>query len=119
MANPFVHLELNTKDPISSKRFYTQLFNWKLEEIPGMDYTIIKVGEGTGGGIMKTPVPGGPDFWLPYILVDNVEASTKKAKSLGATIARDVTEVPNMGWFSVILDTTGAPFGLWQPKTGM
>jgi predicted enzyme related to lactoylglutathione lyase/uncharacterized protein YndB with AHSA1/START domain len=90
--------------------------DWQMEEFPGMDYTIIKVGEGTGGGMMKNPMPGDPDNWLPYILVDDVAASTEKAKSLGATVARDMTEVPNMGWFSVIVDPTGAAFGLWQPK---
>ncbi len=118
MANPFVHIELQTQDLEKSKKFYTSMFDWKMEEIPGMDYTMISVGEGTGGGMMKNPTPGDPDNWLPYILVDDVTASTKKATSLGATIARDVTEVPDMGWFSVIIDPTGAAFGLWQPKTG-
>jgi predicted enzyme related to lactoylglutathione lyase len=118
MANPFVHIELHSKDLDKSKKFYTGMFDWKLEEFPAMDYTIINVGEGTGGGMMKNPMPGDPDNWLPYVLVDNVSESTKKAKSLGATIARDVTEVPGMGWFGVIIDPTGAAFGLWQPKTG-
>lgn len=119
MANPFVHIELHTKDVSKSKKFYTSLFNWELEEFPSMDYTIIKVGEGTGGGMMKNPVPGGPDNWLPYVLVDDIAASTKKAASLGATIVQDVTEVPDMGWLSVIIDPTGAAVGLWQPKTAM
>jgi predicted enzyme related to lactoylglutathione lyase len=116
MANPFVHIELNTRDVDKSKKFYASMFNWKMNEIPGMDYTIIDVGEGTGGGIMKNPMPGNQDNWLPYILVDDVVASTKKATSLGATIAKDITEVPDMGWFSVIRDPTGSAFGLWQPK---
>jgi predicted enzyme related to lactoylglutathione lyase len=116
MANPFVHIELQTKDVDTSKRFYASIFDWKLEDIPGMDYTIINVGAGTGGGIMKKPRPDIPDNWLPYIMVDDVKASTKKAKSLGATIAKDVTDIPDMGWFSVIIDPTGAAFGLWQPK---
>jgi uncharacterized protein len=118
MANPFVHIELNTKNVDTSKKFYAGMFDWKIEEISGMDYSIINVGEGTGGGIMKNPVPGGLDIWLPYILVDDVAASTKKAKSIGAVIAKDMTEVPDMGWFSVVIDPTGAPFGLWQAKTG-
>jgi len=119
MANPFVHIELQTQEVDKSKKFYTSMFDWKLEEIPGMDYTIINVGEGTGGGMMKKPVPGIPDNWLPYILVADAAASTKKARALGATIAKDVTEIPGFGWFSVILDPTGAAFGLWQPKAGM
>jgi uncharacterized protein len=119
MANPFVHIELLTKDVGVSKKFYASMFDWKLEEYPEMEYTIINVGEGTGGGIMKNPMPGDPDKWFPYILVDDVAASTKKAASLGGTVARDVTEVPDMGWFSVIIDPTGAAFGLWQAKAGM
>lgn len=119
MANPFVHIELATQDLEKSKKFYTGMFGWQLEEIPGMEYTIVNVGEGTGGGMMKKPDPNMPDNWLPYILVDDVAASTKKAQSLGATICKDVTEVPDMGWFSVISDPTGAAFGLWQPKEGM
>jgi len=119
MANPFVHVELQTKDLDKSKKFYSGMFDWKLEEIPGMDYTMISVGDGTGGGMMKNPMTDIPDNWLPYILVDDVAASTKKAKSLGANIVKDVTEVPGMGWFSVITDPTGAVFGLWQTKANM
>jgi uncharacterized protein len=119
MANPFVHIELQTQDLDKSKKFYAGLFDWKLEQIPGMDYTMINVGEGTGGGMMKKSAPDMPDNWLPYILVDDVDASTKKAQALGATICKDVTEIPDMGWFSVITDPTGATFGLWQSKTGM
>jgi predicted enzyme related to lactoylglutathione lyase len=119
MANPFVHIELQTQDMEKSKKFYTGMFDWKLEEMPGMDYAIINVGEGTGGGMMKKPMPGIPDNWMPYILVNDVKAATKKAQTLGATIHKDVTEVPDMGWFSVLSDPTGAAFGLWQPKAGM
>jgi predicted enzyme related to lactoylglutathione lyase len=119
MPNPFVHIELHTKNPDTSKKFYAAMFDWKMEEYPQLDYTMIDVGEGTGGGMMKNPMPEDRDNWLPYILVADVAASTKKAKSLGATVARDVTEVPDMGWFSVIIDPTGAAFGLWQTKAGM
>jgi predicted enzyme related to lactoylglutathione lyase len=29
---------------------------------------------------------------------------------------KDVTEVKEMGWFSIITDPTGAALGLWQSK---
>ena len=55
MANPFVHVELNTTDLDKAKSFYTGLFDWQLEEMPmpGGTYTLIKVGSGTGGGMMS------------------------------------------------------------------
>ena len=117
MANPFVHVELATSDPAKAKAFYGQLFDWKMEDMemgPGMTYTMIQPGEGTGGGLMKQMVPGAPSSWLAYVVVDDVKASTAKAKSLGANVMKDVTEVPGMGWFTIITDPTGAALGLWQ-----
>jgi len=121
VANPFVHVELNTPDPDKTKAFYSKLFQWQLEDIPNPavptgPYTIIKVGEGTGGGIMKQ-LPGGPSGWLAYVAVDDIHAATKKAKSLGAEVMKDVTEVPDMGWLSFIRDPAGAVLGLWQSKS--
>jgi len=118
VANPFCHVELNTTDVTKAKDFYSKLFDWKLEDMPspGGDYTMIRVGEGTGGGMMKNPIPGAPSFWLAYVLVDDIQASTKKAKSLGANVMKDVTEIPDYGSFSVLADPTGAHFALWKPK---
>jgi hypothetical protein len=80
----------------------------------GTTYTTIGVGQGTGGGILKNPMPGAPSMWLAYVEVDDVAASTAKAKSLGAQVVRDITEVPGMGWFSIIMDPTGAGLALWK-----
>ena len=117
MANAFVHTELNTTDVGKAKAFYSKLFDWKLEDMTGgMEYTLIKVGENTAGGIMQHPVPGAPSMWLSYVNVDDIKASTAKAKSLGATLIRDVTEIPNVGWFSIFTDPTGAMLALFQAK---
>jgi predicted enzyme related to lactoylglutathione lyase len=118
MANPFVHVELNTTDVNKAKAFYGKLFEWKLEDVPmgESSYTLIKVEKGTGGGIMKHPVPGAPSAWLAYVEVDDIKTATNKAKSLGATIMTDVTEVMGMGWLSILIDPTGAALGLWQTK---
>ena len=121
MANPFVHVELNTPDPKKAKTFYSKLFQWQLEDVPNPavpdgSYTLIKVGEGTGGGIMKQ-IPGGPSGWLAYVLVDDIHATTQKAQSLGAEVMKDVTEVMGMGFLSFIRDPTGAVLGLWQPQS--
>jgi hypothetical protein len=120
MPNPFVHVELNAADPKKAKEFYSKLFDWQLEDMgnpatPDENYTLIKVGTGTGGGIMKQ-VTGGPAGWLAYVSVDDVKAATQKAKSLGGKIMKDVTEVPGMGWFSFIQDPNGAILGLWENK---
>jgi predicted enzyme related to lactoylglutathione lyase len=118
MANSFVHVELNSADPQKAKAFYSKLFDWKLEDVPNSavpdnSYTMINVGTGTGGGIMKQ-IPGGPSGWLAYVLVEDIHAATEKAKSLGGKVMKDVTEVMGMGSLSFIQDPTGAVLGLWQ-----
>lgn len=119
MANPFVHIELHTGDLAKAKAFYSSLFDWKLQEIPmpdGGSYTMISVGEGTGGGMMSTPAPGVPPHWLAYVGVDDAAAATEKARALGAAVVQDVMEVAGYGWLSILTDPTGATFALWQAK---
>src|SRR5258708_2619493 len=119
MGNPFVHVELSSTDLAKAKPFYKSMFDWKLEDVEmggGMTYTLISVGDGTGGGMMKQMIPGAPSFWLPYVLVDDIAAATAKAKTLGAKVMKDVTEVMDTGSFSIITDPAGATLGLWQPK---
>ena len=121
MANPFVHVELHTGDLKRAKEFYGKLFDWKLEDAPmpgGGSYTLIQVGNGTGGGMMTSPTPGAPPHWLAYVGVDDVRASTQKAKQLGAKVVQDVMEVGDYGTMSVITDPTGATLAMWQPKSG-
>jgi len=81
--------------------------------VPDHSYTVIKVGGGTGGGIMRQ-VPNGPTGWIPYVQVDDLRVVTEKAKSLGGKVRKDVTEVPDTGWFSIIQDPSGAILGLWK-----
>ena len=95
MANPFVHIELNASDPEAAKRFYSQLFDWNMEDVPNSavpagSYTIVQVGSGAGGAIMKK-IPGGPSGWLPYVLAEDIQATTERAQSLGGKIMKDIT----------------------------
>ena len=118
MGNPFVHVELMSTDTEKAKSFYGQLFEWQLEDMPmpAGAYTMIKVGSGTGGGIMHNPITGAPSSWVPYVGVDDVKAATEKAQKLGAKLMKEITEIPNMGSFSIITDPTGSMLGLWQTK---
>ena len=119
MGNPFVHVELNTTNLSKAKAFYAKLFDWKLQDLPadapGGEYTMIQVGKGVGGGMMKLMIPRAGSAWMPYVLVKDIDAATKKAKKLRAKIVKGVTEVEGMGWLSIIVDPTGAVLGLWEP----
>jgi predicted enzyme related to lactoylglutathione lyase len=118
MANPFVHIELNTNDFPKARAFYAGLFNWELKDVDmgpqAGTYTTIGVGDGTGGGMMQHPMQGAPSLWIPYIQVDDLAGSTEKARKLGGEIIKENVPVQNMGAFSIINDPTGATFALWE-----
>lgn len=119
MANPFCHVELNANDLPKAREFYSQLFDWKIEEVnvpgvPGGCYMMINVGDGTGGGMMKNPMPNYPSWWLSYVLVDDLPAATNKARELGAKIIVDNQAAGDYGHLSIIEDPQGAVLGLWK-----
>ncbi|MEI6862570.1 MAG: VOC family protein [Verrucomicrobiota bacterium] len=123
MPNPFVHAELATTSLPKAKALYSKMFAWKLNNIPspvrGGKYTMVDVGKikfGSGGGMMPQCIPNAPSAWMPYVEVKDIDAATKKAKDLHARILKSVTEVPDMGWLSIIQDPTGAMLRLWEPK---
>lgn len=117
MPNPFIHIELQTQDLAKAKTFYTTVFDWRLEDVSGMRYTMVEVGEGTGGGMMQAKEPGLRSQWIPFIEVDDVVATTERVRTLGGMILQGPAEVPGYGWYSVLADPTGAVFGIWKPET--
>src|SRR5437870_3144148 len=104
MGNPFVHIELSCDDVAAAKKFYGSIFDWDLKDMEmggGMIYTMLGVGKGTGGGIMKRMGPNQPNAWLPYVEVANVDATIAKARSGGAHIIIEHMDVGDMGSFGI------------------
>ena len=52
-----------------------------------------------------------PSYWLVYFQTDDVDASTNRAKELGANVLVEPQDYPG-GRFSVLTDPQGATFGL-------
>ena len=118
MPNPFAHIELTTDNLKAAQKFYGKVFAWKLSEMPGMNYTMIDVGGGTGGGMQLKPMPEAPTGWMPYVQVDDVKATVAKATKAGATAMLPYQEVGDMGSIGVFADPNGAVIGVWAAKPG-
>ena len=57
----------------------------------------------------------GDDFVRPtYIIVEDLERETLRAKRLGAKVIQEKTAVNGTGFFSLISDPTGGVVSLWQ-----
>ena len=118
MSHPFTYAELHSPDPRRAGSFYAGLFGWKVNPfpIPGKYYAELATGEGFPGGLTDPqPELGRFTGWLSYVRVDDLEASTARARELGATVVKDVVVIPDGGGrYSWILDPSGAPLGLWE-----
>jgi uncharacterized protein len=119
MANPFAYVELHTQDTSKATDFYRRLFDWKVKttETPGGPYTELDPGEGFPGGLLATKGKA-PSAWVVYMKVADVENATRRAVELGAKVVVEKTPVPDMGWFTLCVDPTGATFGLWETVPG-
>lgn len=82
MGRPVVHWEFWSEDPAKVSRFYQQVFDWKIQPLPELDYNLVETG-GTGGingSIMKPKRGPWPAKLAFYIDVDDLDADGRKIK---------------------------------------
>jgi len=74
---------------------------------PAGAYHILTKG-GVGRGGVTGHLQGGIPHWLPYVSVDDPDATIARAKSLGAKILVDPEDIRGVGGFGVLEDPAGA-----------
>lgn len=94
MGNPVVHFEVNGPDGQVLADFFSQLFGWHVQEVPGAGYWVIDThaGSGINGGIGQTPDGGA--YGTFYVESDRPEALLEKAETAGAKVIMPITETP-------------------------
>jgi predicted enzyme related to lactoylglutathione lyase len=108
--------ELLASDTAGAAKFYGQLFGWQAVEFPGpMKYSLLKQDGRDIGGLMQRPMENVPPHWLAYVKVENVDASFKKATTLGAKTLMPPMDIPDIGRIAVFQDPQGAALGIFQP----
>jgi predicted enzyme related to lactoylglutathione lyase len=104
-----------TPEPEAAAKFYTALFGWTL--VPGEGgYQHLKNDEAFIGGIPPShaTAPGAPPHWMSYLQVADIEATTAKARDLGANICMGPMTVGNAGRMTVLSDPQGAFLALFE-----
>jgi len=120
-AAHFVWYELMTADESAAIAFYTEAIGWKAEDsgMPGMAYTLMKVGPAQVAGVMPTPIElqtrGTPSAWAGYVAVDDVDAMEVRVLEAGGQVLRPAEDIPEVGRFAVVADPQGASFMLFKP----
>ena len=115
MANhPIVHLEIPANDPQAAGKFYSELFDWKLELDPNFNYLQFEAPPGPGGAFVQVGENGvkAGDMFV-YFGTDDIDASLAKVEALGGQTIMPKTEIPNVGWFAFFTDPTGNKVALY------
>jgi predicted enzyme related to lactoylglutathione lyase len=116
MSNPVLQFQILSKSPEETARFYSSLFDWKVDANNPMGYRQISTGskEGIQGGIWPAP-PQAPNFVQLFVGVDDVKAAVQRAEQLGAKQIIPPTVLPDGSEMAVLLDPQEMSFAVWRP----
>jgi len=123
--NTVSHFEIYADDPQKLAAFYTKMFDWKITNMPEMDYIVVHSGDTNEKGMLAQPgaINGGiarrPEGFtingsVNYSMVESIEDAVERAKSLGAKMTKGKTPVPGMGWFAMFTDPEGNNFAVFK-----
>ncbi len=111
MGKPVVHFEISGKDAPKLQKFYSSLFDWKIDANNPMKYGMVTTGGegGINGGIMPAQGPIGVTV---YVQVDNTDTYLRKVESLGGKTVMPTTAIPGVVTFAIFTDPEGNRIGL-------
>jgi predicted enzyme related to lactoylglutathione lyase len=105
--------EVMTPDIPAATAFYAKIFGWEAApvDMPGMEYTELKLSGRGVGGAMKPPMEGMPAMWGIYFAVDDTDKAAEIATANGGTVLQPPMDIPP-GRMAVIADPAGAMFNV-------
>ena len=114
MKNPVVWFEVVGKDGAHLRRFYSDLFGWKIEGATGdMDYGLVAAANGGIGGGVGTSQDGSSGHVTFFVEVDDPAAYLKRVEKLGGKTLVPPMEIPSYNLtFAYFVDPEGHVVGL-------
>jgi uncharacterized protein len=112
MGHPVIHAEIRSQDPDATRKFFADLFGWKVASegaFPG--YTFIDTGVEGGTFVAIGPRQAAQDEVLFFVGVEDVAATLKMAEELGGSVIQSEQKVPGTS-FGVIADAQGHKVGV-------
>ena len=116
----FCWVDLAAADAGSAKAFYGALFGWTARDrsANGGVFTCLRLAGRDVGSIYQLQQAhldrGVPSHWTPYVRVADVDEVVARAAALGGEVMVSPFVVDGMARVALIVDSVGAPVGLWQ-----
>jgi uncharacterized protein len=112
-------VDLGVLDIDRARAFYTAVFGWDIPEgsPESGGYAIASLHGHNVAGL--GPQQGPPDAaptWTTYLASDDLDATVTKVKGAGGQLIMEPADVMESGRMAVAIDTSGAPFGIWQGR---
>jgi uncharacterized protein len=116
--HPIVHIDIPAANTRAAGKFYSDVFNWKIETSEEYNYTMFQSEGGPGGGFVSPSEDASPfaykkDSLLIYLATDNIDATLAAVEAHGGKTVLPKTEIPQVGWWAVFTDPTGNHLGLF------
>jgi hypothetical protein len=109
--------DITTSNLPQSKEFYGKLFDWSFTPVQGSDQAVEIVARGEAIGTLRIAEGRiGPFNGVIYVQVTDIQASCKKSKELGGTVAPGFPfNLPDgIGAIALVLDPAGHPVGMYS-----
>ena len=117
-AGDWVWNELLTPDEAKALAFYERVFGFTHDEMDGLKgkYYVLKSPDGKGrAGLMKAPHANTPAMWVPYVHVNEADATAARAQSLGGELMMQPQDVPHVGRICALIDPLQASMAFIKP----
>lgn len=121
MDHTLIHFEIPANDVEKLKKFYEEVFGWKIIQSPGpIDYWVIQTVPTDSEGMLQRPGVNGGMYQklqqtekpLNYFSVESITDFLKKIQNLGGKVLSPKQEVPDVGWVAAATDPEGNQFAL-------
>ena len=112
LMSAIVYFEIFCDEEERARKFYSQLFGWKVERIPGTKYCNITTQEGSAGGLTRRFNPH--QKIINYFGVLSVREASSKVEALGGRVLVPKMAVPRAGYYALCMDSENNLFGLWE-----
>lgn len=115
-AGAWVWAELWTDDAVAAGKFYGEVIGYERSEtdLVGQAYPVFEIDGKPRAGIVEIEDKAVDPIWAPYLAVEDVAATVKKAKSLGGRILLEPKPENRGGRVALLADPTGGAFFIYQ-----
>jgi len=124
--DPVVHFEIPMENEERAKKFYSEIFGWKLNKMGDeySNYVMVQTGPTDekgmpqrsafiNGGMMKRETIKSP---VIVIAVEDCDATVEKVKAQGGKLVGEILDIPHVGRYAYVEDCEGNVIGVIKPE---